>query len=575
MRKQGLVVLFAAAAAVLLVGCGGDSAPSCTADTECTRGQVCQAQACAVRECVTKADCTGDQVCVLLQGNASKVCTARECTTAVPCANATDSCIEGLCIAGTTSEDVVADAPVVEVTPDTTVTETTTDTVTPGSGLDCKPCTGAADCDTGFACATVGGGKYCLKSCTATSECKGSYTCYPVTTAGKNCLPLSYQCVDCAYKGCDAGKSCDLVSGQCTATVKTCGKCTYDFQCGDGNRCYKQAQAATGVCTPECATGDCGADATTYTFTCGQNADGVKMCTPTDATKCQPCPNGQVLLGDGVTCADCTTDAVCAAKDPTKPKCDMTSHTCGETVCATGLKKCTDGSCAKCCTNADCAGQGTGTCTNGACAGVQDDCVKAGIDCTSNTYYPHCCTDSGTPQCCGCATDADCAADHPGTSCTCSSSTCIDNTTGSTCGGDPTQACPATCAADADCPPSSSGTSLSCKLPGGFCYDPAGSCDGTAACCAAGQTCFDLMSVLMGGLGGGGIPGGGGLPTGSGMAACSCTVAADCLGGATCTPSAAMCAVPLIGTMLCPSGTPPSTMPGSLCFDFSKLLGSI
>ena len=27
-----------------------------------------------------------------------------------------------------------------------------------------------------------------------------------------------------------------LVSGQCNATVATCGKCTYDFQCGTGNR---------------------------------------------------------------------------------------------------------------------------------------------------------------------------------------------------------------------------------------------------------------------------------------------------------------------------------------------------
>ena len=115
---------------------------------------------------------------------------------------------------------------------------------------------------------------------------------------------------------------------------------------------------------------------------------------------------------------------------------------------------------------------------------------------------------------------------------------------------------------------------MACKATdtSGFCYDPAGTCDGTTACCAPGQTCFDLMSILMGGLGGTGLPSGGGTPA---LTACSCSTAADCLGGEMCNPSSAICAIPLIGLTVCPTGTPPSSMPASLCYDFTKLLAGL
>ena len=297
---------------------------------------------------------------------------------------------------------------------------------------DCRPCT-PGECAAGFECATVGGVQYCLKSCTATSDCPGSYTCYPVTTSGKFCLPLSYQCVECASQGCDAGKSCDLVSGQCVPTLHPCGKCTYDVQCGDGSRCWKEPQAATGACVSECPDGTC-ADAH---FHCAANPDGVKVCVPWEVAYCQPCPAGQVLLGDGVTCAECTTDAICMAKDASKPKCDLTSHLCFGNPCPTGKKKCMDGICRDCCVDTDCEPLGDGTvcgCKDGACVGCLSACLAAGTDCSANPDYPHCCTDSGTPQCCICATDADCAADFPGFSCSCFASNCVNNDTGGQCG---------------------------------------------------------------------------------------------------------------------------------------------
>ena len=57
--------------------------------------------------------------------------------------------------------------------------------------------------------------------------------------------------------------------------------------------------------------------------------------------------------------------------------------------------------------------------------------------------------------------------------------------------------------------------------------------DGMYSCCPAGEVCFDLMSLLMGG-GMGGMPG---MPEEMGVlfGYCSCNKG-TCLGGGTCTP---------------------------------------
>jgi hypothetical protein len=451
----------------------------------------------------------------------------------------------------------------------------------PPPSRDCEPCTEAAGCTAGFTCSKVGSGPFCLKDCSTNADCKAGYVCYPVSTAGKECLPMSYNCVECASQECQPGKSCDLISGHWNIAVMPCGKCTYDFQCdqcGVGSRCYTKGYATTGVCVSECPDGTCEDPAK---FTCGANTDGVRICTPIKDDDCLPCPPGQVLLGDGKSCwHPCMNDAECAAKDKAKPECNPQTGLCvaigDPVVCQASAHKCDDGKCHWCCTDADCTGRGTGKCVNYACEGVQTECEKAGIDCSSNPLYPACCVINGSAQCCGCATDDDCTALYPGVAgCACSSNMCIDPATSQSCA--PIAECVAKCQSDADCPAPPSGTgTLSCKLPEGICFDPAGSCDGAAACCPPGQTCFDLLSLLFGSMGGGipGMPGGGGLPS-SGMAVCSCTTAADCLGGALCTALTTICPLPLIGTMFCPGGAPPSTAPASLCFDVSKLLGGL
>jgi hypothetical protein len=197
----------------------------------------------------------------------------------------------------------------------------------PKGDADCRPCEGTPDCDEGYTCGAVGPGKFCLRDCTANSECKGGYVCYPVSTAGKQCLPMSYNCVECAYKGCDEGKTCDLVTGYCVGTVIECGKCTYDFECGDGSRCFKKDGGITGRCTPECPDGVCPKP---DEFTCTKNADGIAVCDPGDYGCC-PCQAKEWCLhvGDGKSnpCA-CLNDAVCATVSPANPICSPTTHVC-------------------------------------------------------------------------------------------------------------------------------------------------------------------------------------------------------------------------------------------------------
>jgi hypothetical protein len=414
----------------------------------------------------------------------------------------------------------------------------------------CGPCT-ATSCPAGLTCSAVGSGKFCLKDCTSSAECPGGYVCYPISTAGKQCLPMSYNCVECAWEGCPEGKSCDLVSGQCVDTVKTCGKCTYDFQCGDGARCFKKAQATTGVCVPECPAGAC-ADPL---FKCAQNADGIAICAPLKDEYCQPCPPGQFLLGDGKTCVECLNDTHCIAKDPAKPTCDPDKHTCGEFACKPPTKKCADGKCHACCIDADCPSDGCGGCVNFACAGCLSECEKAGIDCSTNPYYSACCVIDGYPTCCGCNDVADCVKQFPEHDCECQNNTCIDSATSEACGGTISE-CPATCLSDADCPPPMSGTgTLACKLTQGYCYDPTGSCDNVVACCAPGRSCYALATYLSM------IP----PPRGGYPAMCTCGSDADCWTGGPCFDMNALCTHPLYGSMLCPGGKLPDGVPKGLC----------
>jgi hypothetical protein len=113
-------------------------------------------------------------------------------------------------------------------------------------------------------------------------------------------------CRTCAYEGCPPGACCDLVTGECADCVGECGACSYDFLCEAGLRCYRAPSDATGACVRECPDGACPAG-----FTCGWNADAIRVCTP-DGGACVPAPAG----GECAPCQgpeDCLPPAACTA----------------------------------------------------------------------------------------------------------------------------------------------------------------------------------------------------------------------------------------------------------------------
>ncbi|MBP7126048.1 hypothetical protein KBD49_06760 [Myxococcota bacterium] len=572
--RRILAGMAALAAVAGLVACDGGGDTKCSVSEDCAKGLVCQSQKCVERLCNGIADCNGNDICVdgTLVGKDPnfRYCTARQCTEeGAACAEAGTICQGGLCVPGTPVNDVIeTDTPVEDTARPDVVEDTGTDTfVPPVTRGDCKPCTGDGDCGENAKCLPVGATKHCLATCQTDGDCPASYICYASSTATKNCLPVSYNCVACAYEGCATeGQTCDFVSGNCKDAKGLCDKCTYDFDCGKGFRCFKTAGTATGACVPECSASAGCTDATN--FTCGATEKGVMLCQPKVSDQCGGCPKETPFpAGDGQTCYQCLNNSHCDVAK--KEVCDTGSHTCVSqgVDCGTGLIKCNDGSCKQCCQDSDCANN-TGPCTDGRCANGVDECQNQCVD-----PYPVCAVINNIPQCVQCMVDNDCAAIDPACKCTGQPTYACLNDNGSVCSG---PMCSATCTSDADCPPGANGETLLCSRPGGgFCYDPSGKCDNMTACCSAGQECFDVLSILFGGIGGGmpGMPGGG-LPS-TGMAVCSCDDQHPCLGGKACTGTSAICAIPILSDMICPGGQPPSNMPAKLCFDIMDLLGGL
>jgi len=407
MKFGKLVLAMALAGATIALGCGsGSTAAKCSGDTECVRGEICLSGKCAVRECDNSASCLGDEVCVAIPGkdSAVKYCTARECnSTDMPCADAGKECQNGLCIATTTTD-----------VPDATGTDTNTQSETTTTTTDdsCKTCETTDDCAANHLCSAVGssGAKACLKTCEANSDCKSGYVCFQVTSEAKQCVPISYKCVDCAYEGCPVGETCDLVNGGCDPIVATCEKCTKDYQCGVGNRCYKKSGTTVGVCVAECGTTGC----TNVTdFSCGANDSGVSICIPRNEDDCSPCPAATPNATADGTCVECVNSTQC-----TSPKtCNTTTNKCEtvNTCTAPTAKKCSDDKCHQCCEAADCVGlvtAGTEACTDYVCVG--SDLCGGCVDPT-----PKCVEIGGNYMCGTCEKDSDCT-DAGMTGCTCS-----------------------------------------------------------------------------------------------------------------------------------------------------------
>jgi hypothetical protein len=585
MRKVALVILAASFVAMFAVACGSGTTDACVTSFDCPAGEVCGELVCKESPCNTKADCQSGEFCFpgdrVGKDAQWKYCSAPLCYADQPCledaglvcypakacVDINTECKDGLCEVKTTTGDTIEDTVEADVPrEDTVVTaDVVPEIIIPDEVKDCATCETNVDCGAGYSCQPVGAEKHCLRECADDGNCEPGYICY-ASGGSKSCLPVSYSCPTCASDTpCDEGMCCDLNSGACKACKAECLSCTYDYDCAADLRCYKETGSPTGVCVPECADGTC---PDTATQACTDNGKGVKMCVPT-GEGCKGCEGDTPYPLEDGTCVECLTSDNCEGDD----ECDTGTHTCEVSTCSTGTKMCDDGECKQCCVDDDCLEyeEATGYCLpEGTCEGV----VQCGGLCTAD--FPICAIVQGVEQCVQCKVDADCALVGP--ACTCTGDpiySCVDDV-GAICQKE--GSCAAMCTTDIDCPPASTGASLACAQVGGsgICYDPAGTCDGSSACCAPGQKCFDLIVLLFGVMGGGGMPME--IPsTGSGY--CACDADNPCLSGKTCTDMSILCVLGSLlagmGDLICPGGQLSPSFPQNMCFDIADILGGI
>ncbi|MBP7161524.1 hypothetical protein KBB45_09680 [Myxococcota bacterium] len=569
MRLNGLLIacLFLAGS---FAACGGvDVGNACLGNNDCVPGEVCRDLQCTEVKCLGAGDCNNanDEICVpgALVGKDPefRFCTAAQCKT-----DGSLNCPEGsTCKNGWCERDPGTDIDAVEPDngdrPDDGDTDPGEEPDVPpvAEGGDCKSCAGDGDCNEGFKCLPLGSdGKYCLRPCEDHKDCLSGYQCYQASSVLKACVPNTYNCVACAFDApCGEGMCCDFTSGECKECRQECDPCTYDYDCAGNMRCFKKAGNPTGACVEECEKDNCSDPAN---FTCQPNHLGVRVCQPNDDS-CGGCPAGTFPLPDGTGCVECLNTSHCTGG----ASCDLTTNTCVVGACDDRTPHtCSDGECHQCCEDAHCAGIGTGVCKpTFECEGAE----LCGGTCAHP--YPICAIVDGTEMCVQCKTDADCHKVDATCYCTREPLYACNFPDQSMCmteGG----ACMQTCKTDNDCPPSSDGGELYCDTVGEICYDSSGKCDGMYSCCPAGEVCFDLMSLLMGG-GMGGMPG---MPEEMGVlfGYCSCNKG-TCLGGGTCTPTAMACLMPMIGDIICPGGSLAPNVPQNICFDIMGLLGGI
>ena len=203
---------------------------------------------------------------------------------------------------------------------------------------------------------------------------------------------------------------------------------------GGGPSCKGAGGAPAAETGAEATVGDTGsADVTDA----AQGPDATDPGGEETAPDVSPCPAGKHPLADG-TCVECRDSADC----PPPFICDGTSHACGDWgYCHSGFRPCSDGKCHACCADSDCPkGAGGEQCKcdgyacDLACSGAPADaCKAAGLDCSQYPGFGACCfVKGGSPTCCQCATDADCAT--LGSTCVCNAyDSCVDKVTQASC----------------------------------------------------------------------------------------------------------------------------------------------
>lgn len=409
---------------LFIYACDDSNEASCSSDQDCSRGQVCEAEACTEISCQSIGECPGtgrtclpdknlcstkecgDQVNgVLLECAEGFTCNTSGpylyscvadnaptmCTSDVDCASAAEgqSCCNGQCAP-------MCDTPITPMDMGMGGTTPPVDMMTtPVTAQLCTPCANDAVCSTlgeGAKCTAIGEGNFCTSLCTDDSECPNGFSCF--STLGQ-CIPSNFECAACQQTPCEAGQFCNTSSGECGPPQGLCGSCSEDAGCADGRVCRDTGTSAN--CVQTCAqASDCP----------NGNSCTDGACIP-DSGVCDPCA-GTCAGGTPYCVAD---EGRCAECGPTSPcaqglRCDLMTYTCTDalpngmcvvdTDCQGGV--CFSGECVECFQDSDCPARNicdpnTLTCQYSACAGVacqrnstcDPNTGRCTPGCTSNT----------------------------------------------------------------------------------------------------------------------------------------------------------------------------------------------
>lgn len=334
------LVTFAALFAVLvLAGCGGDKAgsTSCTADTDCSLGEVCQVQD---KECIVAGCefCTADQICYKPTPDAAGSCSAPQCLNNDDCPDGT--CREGQCATGgCVSNDECADGEVCNLVGQCEASDGT--------------CAGDSDCPSGQVCKDDA----CVAGCSTNEECEDGEFCNAEQTCETGCRDSME---------CPSGQLCTDGACACDATSCADGKVCLDTgNCGDPTDC-SQVDCGAQVCNPadlSCIDA-CTADSCMPNEICNTNNGlcEVNNCPGEDPNQCMG--NLQRPIWDPIKCfcAECTDDTQCdqGAGETCNAagNCFACQTTCDANTpgtCSGGTPYCINDCCVECVGAADCA----------------------------------------------------------------------------------------------------------------------------------------------------------------------------------------------------------------------------
>jgi hypothetical protein len=368
----------------LIVGCssGSDTKEGCDTSLDCPRARICDNGSCKEAACANHAQCavnypgtfcwTGYDganpaagICSAIECKETgqdKKCDAGyecfkflcfegtpDCTTSAQCKQPAEKCYNSTCVlkdyceldADCPSQDCdleehtcvpLPEPDVVEVPEE--VKETPCDPEDYPSSTDylCAPCDSDHDCGCGQGkCTDIGGTSSCTMACGGEGEevvfCPSGYICQADV-----CKPLGGSCKGCMQPpGCEAkNEVCNFKNGECIIKINLCGPCTFDYECGFGNRCHIDKDGVSTYCAPEC-------DASNFSCPlasgCEIREDGLLVCEYNNADCCYGinceqecfCEPPTPVCDENNQCVQCLYHGHCP---PGKPICDQASKSC-------------------------------------------------------------------------------------------------------------------------------------------------------------------------------------------------------------------------------------------------------